>query len=361
MQQEEEVKYRKAHKACTTNEPHVKCTQWPSTSRTDHIKMPSERTTKHHEQWPSKEPNPNNSKWLVTLVPPLVQHCSQKSPLGNTHFQNQLHKWKLTNPRCRHCRHCWPIGLILTDLDTIPTNVMTNTATKGTNHLTRTLTYLIAVITIATALPLRIALKVSRHANLIPRVLYEEGHHHTFGHSPPKLTDYISPLHSNAEVQHRLEVLKNPPPQPEFKTPLAPALPMDIEQSTTTKSDTAMTIMTSLPTIASTRPPSTTVTSMLATTPVTMTTTASQPTLVMTTAPVLGAIPPASTVLCAMLQLPSQVVTLPNYICFRTTYQPHTITLCTPHFPPRIDPNIEFFLQCTRQEMVLINFLVDWA
>uniref|UniRef100_A0A915IA94 Uncharacterized protein n=1 Tax=Romanomermis culicivorax TaxID=13658 RepID=A0A915IA94_ROMCU len=49
-QQQEKVKYRKAHKACSMDEPHARHTLPPSTSCTEHGKMPSQHTTKGPEQ-----------------------------------------------------------------------------------------------------------------------------------------------------------------------------------------------------------------------------------------------------------------------------------------------------------------------
>uniref|UniRef100_A0A915HP66 Uncharacterized protein n=1 Tax=Romanomermis culicivorax TaxID=13658 RepID=A0A915HP66_ROMCU len=56
---------------------------------------------------------------------------------------------------------------------------------------------------------------------------YEPQYQQVFCHSPPKLTNYISPLQCEAGIQKHLDGLKNPP-QPEFKAPLPPAPLMDV-------------------------------------------------------------------------------------------------------------------------------------
>uniref|UniRef100_A0A915LA17 Uncharacterized protein n=1 Tax=Romanomermis culicivorax TaxID=13658 RepID=A0A915LA17_ROMCU len=181
---------------------------------------------------------------------------------------------------------------------------------------------------------------------------YEQAYQHGFRCSPPKLTDYISPLQRDVKIQRRQEALKNPP-KPVFKVPLPPPPPMDVEIAT---SSSAMSLppmapMSAIPTtVPHTRSlPPTASTSIHTTAP-------AQPSLVITTPPILGAAPPAGTTQSFELLLPSEATRLPNYMNFQTMDSLHCITLALPRFLPCIDPSVEFFPPQILQEMVLINF-----
>uniref|UniRef100_A0A915K143 Uncharacterized protein n=1 Tax=Romanomermis culicivorax TaxID=13658 RepID=A0A915K143_ROMCU len=177
------------------------------------------------------------------------------------------------------------------------------------------------------------------HSTSFYKSMYQPG----FSHSLPKLTDYISPLQRDAEIQRHLEALKNLP-KPEFKVLLPFGPPMDLEQATSS-SASLPTTTTLLPPTAPRSASTTTVVTTTSLPPMASTsvqsTTPDQTSMVISTCPVLGAAPAAGAVLHFEQQLPSEATTLPNYVCFQTMDSPHSITLATPRFQPCMDPSIE--------------------
>uniref|UniRef100_A0A915JZY5 Uncharacterized protein n=1 Tax=Romanomermis culicivorax TaxID=13658 RepID=A0A915JZY5_ROMCU len=118
---------------------------------------------------------------------------------------------------------------------------------------------------------------------------YKEAYQCGFHQSPPKLTDYISLLHRDAEIQRHMEALKNPP-KDVFKAPLLPPPAMDVEPATSP---------------ATLLPPSDVRYDDYAPMSAQSTAQAQQP-LVITTRPVLGVAPPTSSPPTVEPRLPSE-------------------------------------------------------
>uniref|UniRef100_A0A915J4R2 Uncharacterized protein n=1 Tax=Romanomermis culicivorax TaxID=13658 RepID=A0A915J4R2_ROMCU len=139
-----------------------------------------------------------------------------------------------------------------------------------------------------------------------------------FCRSPPKLMDYISPLHRDAEIQRPIEALNNPP-KDVFKAPLPPPPPMGVEPATSSATSLLPTATSQRPT-APTSTMTTTVTHTMSLPPTALSSAQStmqaQLQLVIMTRPVLGVAPPTSSVPTVEPQLPSKATRLPNYMHF---------------------------------------------
>uniref|UniRef100_A0A915IRF7 Uncharacterized protein n=1 Tax=Romanomermis culicivorax TaxID=13658 RepID=A0A915IRF7_ROMCU len=250
---QEEAEYRKSHKTRTTDEPSTRQMLPPSTSRTERGKMPREPTTRRREQrdkQKAREEAHQSSQTTVMLQPKVT---SMKTASPDDRHRKEPHQPQATrSDSSQHeCRN------------------------DATPHHTQS----------------------EQMHQVHSTGFYEDAYKHGFSRSPPKLMDYISPLHRNADIQRHMEASKNPPKEV-FKALLPPPPQMEVELATSSS--------TSPPPTATLQPP-TALTSTTTTTPTHTTllpptaqtsaqsTTQAQPHLVITTRLILLVAPPTTT------------------------------------------------------------------
>uniref|UniRef100_A0A915IDT0 Uncharacterized protein n=1 Tax=Romanomermis culicivorax TaxID=13658 RepID=A0A915IDT0_ROMCU len=210
----EEAEYRKSHKTRTTYDSRTKRMPPQSTWRAERSKTPSERTTSPHEQCEKQKTREEAGKSSQTtsrlLLKPMytktAARAKQLPPADQTgrhrsrhesHSRDYRHRKETQEPHATNHnsrQHECP--------DDAPPH---STQSEQTRHVHST-------------------------------GFYEDAYQCSLGRSPPKLMDYISPLHRDAEIQRDV-----------FKAWLPPPPRMDVEPATSSA--------TSLPPTATSQPP----------------------------------------------------------------------------------------------------------
>uniref|UniRef100_A0A915JLW2 Uncharacterized protein n=1 Tax=Romanomermis culicivorax TaxID=13658 RepID=A0A915JLW2_ROMCU len=245
---QEEADYCKSHKTHRTDKPHTGQTRPSSTSPTKCGKMPSEWTTLRREQRNQQKAceEARRTSSLTSGTPqPKVTTSKTAAPAKHTPPAHQL-----DSQYSRHESHSREDGHQKATQQLHTTSGDSHQQERGNDappHCTQS----------------------EQTRTMHSTSFYEEAYKHGFHQSPLKLTDYISPLHRNAEIQKGMEALKNPP-KTMFKVLLLLRPLMDVEPATSSSTLLRPTIML-LPPSASTSATSTTITHTMSLPPTALT------------------------------------------------------------------------------------------
>uniref|UniRef100_A0A915J6W8 Uncharacterized protein n=1 Tax=Romanomermis culicivorax TaxID=13658 RepID=A0A915J6W8_ROMCU len=206
------------------DEPHTGQMPPPSTTRTERSKMPRERTTHRHEQCNKQkageaahQTSSQTSAMAKSKVTSTKTAASAKQTGPARQSESHRSRHESHSPDNRHQKETQQPPTPSRD------SHQHEPSRDAPQHCTQS--------------------KQTRQVHLTG--FYKDAYKHCFPRSPPKLTDYISPLHCNAKIQRCMEALKNLP-KVVFKAPLPPPPPMDVEPGTSSSTSLPPTAM-SLP------------------------------------------------------------------------------------------------------------------